>query len=66
MMDGFHMTKAAMRCLEKYLKECDVENTLNELGALGQNVVKAAFSATHYVRSLRGLIRIEEPFDLIK
>ena len=64
MMGGFHMAKAAMRCLGKYLKGCGIEDT-HELEAFGQKVVETVFGATHYIRSLRGLM-IEQPFDAMK
>ena len=51
-MGGFHMAKATMRSIGKYVKVSGIENAVIESGAFGQKVIEVLLGATYYVGSL--------------
>ena len=49
MINGFHVAKATMHSLGKYLQGCGFKDALTELGGFGQKVVEAVFGTIHNV-----------------
>ena len=54
MLGGFHMAKALLHCIGKYVKHTGLVDALTETEAFGIKVVESVVAGTHYVRSVRG------------
>ena len=55
MLGGFHMTKAPLHCIGKFVKINGLFDTLIETGTFGVKTAKAVAGGTHYVRSFLGM-----------
>ena len=51
---GFHMAKALIHCIGKYLKHTGLVDILIQTDTFGIKVVEAVVAGTYYVRSVRG------------
>ena len=54
MLGGFHMAKALLHCIGKYLKHIDLVHILIQADTFGIKVVEAVVAGTHHVRSVPG------------
>ena len=52
MLGGFHMAKALLHCIGKYLKHTSLVDILIQTDTFSIKVVEAVVAGTHYVRSL--------------
>ena len=52
MFGGFHMAKALLHCIGKYLKRTGLVDILIQIDKFGIKVVEAVVVGTHYVRSV--------------
>ena len=59
-LGSFHMTKVALGCVGKYLKNSGAEGIFIESGTFGVNVVESVMNGRHYSRSLKGLQLLKE------
>ena len=66
LMGGFHMAKATMHCLGKFLKGCGIEDALVETKAFGLKVIESVLGGSNYVRALRGLLIVAEAVESMK
>ena len=66
MMGGFHMAKAAMHCIGKYLKGCGIEDAFVETETFGIKVAESVIQGSHYVRAFRGLLIAAEAVESMK
>ena len=60
LLGGFHMCKATLRCVGKYLKGSGIDDGLIESGLFGVKILEQVLSRSHYMRSLFGFLVIEE------
>ena len=65
-MGGFHMAKAAMHCVGKYLRGSGIEDALVETEAFRLKVVQSVMEGSHYVRAFRGLLIAAEAVKSMK
>ena len=66
MMGGFHMAKAAMHCIGKYLKGCGIEDAFVETETFGIKVTESVIEGSNYVRAFRGLLITAEAIESMK
>ena len=66
MMGGFHMAKAAMHCIGKYLKRCGIEDAFVETETFGSKVAESVIEASNYVCAFRGLLITAEAIESMK
>ena len=52
-LGGFHMAKALLHCIGKYLKHTGLVDILIQTDTFGIKVVEAVVAGTHYIRSVR-------------
>ena len=60
LLGSFHIIKAVMGAIGKYMTGSGAETALVEAQVFGQKVVKSMFDGSHYVRSLKGLTMLSE------
>ena len=65
-MGGFHMAKAAMLCVGKYLRGSGIEDAFVETEAFRLKVVQSVMEGSHYVRAFRGLLIAAEAVKSMK
>ena len=66
MMGGFHMAKAAMHCIGKYLKGCGIEDAFVETETFGIKVAESVIEGSNYVRAFCGLLITAEAVESMK
>ena len=66
MMGGFHMSKAAMHCIGKFLKGCGIEDALVETKAFGLKLIESVLGGSNNVHTLRGLLIVAEAVESMK
>ena len=54
MMGGFHIAKATMHCVGKYLRVSGMEDAFEETETFEVKVTQSVIEGSHYVRTLRG------------
>lgn len=59
-MGGFHLTKIALACVGKYIKECGADSIFIESSVFGISTTESVLNGTHYYRSLKGMILLCE------
>ena len=63
MTGGFHMAKAAMHCVGKYLRGSGKEDAFVETETFGLKVAQSVIEGSHYVRAFRGLLIAAEAVE---
>ena len=63
MMGNFHLAKAVEHCIGKFLKGSGFNDALVESQVFSLKTVEAVMAGTHYVRSLHGLLIIQETIE---
>ena len=66
MMGGFHMAKAAMHCVGKYLRSTGMEDAFLETETFGLKVAQSVMEGSHYFRAFRGLLIAAEAVESMK
>ena len=66
MMGGFHMPKAAMYCVGKYLRGSGMEDAFVETETFGLKVAQSVMEGSQYVRAFRGLLIAAEALESMK
>ena len=66
MMGGFHMAKAAVHCVGKYLRRSEMEDAFVETKTFGLKVAQSVIKGSHYVRAFRGLLIAAEAVESMK
>ena len=66
MMGGFHMAKAVMHCVGKYLGGSGMEDAFVETETFGLKVAESVSKGSHYVRAFRGLLVAAEAVESMK
>ena len=56
MLGGFHMAKALLHCIGKFIKINRLFDTLIETVTFGVKTAEEVAGGTHYVRSFRGML----------
>ena len=64
-MGPFHWTKILLRCQGRLLRGSGIDDGLVECGVFGPGVKDSVLNGSHYVRSLTGMLIIEDviPFS---
>lgn len=60
MLGMFHFAKVVLRCAGRYLTGCGIDDAFLETGVFGSNTLHTVLNATHYARSLHGMLIVEE------
>ena len=55
-MGRFHMAKAAIHCVGKYLRGSDMKDAFVETELFGLKVAQSVMEGSQYVRAVRGLL----------
>ena len=63
MIGNFHLAKAVEHCIGKFLEGSGFNDALVESQVFGLKTVEAVMAGTHYVRSLHGLLIIQETIE---
>ena len=63
MMGNFHLAKTVEHCIGKFLKGSGFNDALVESQVFSLKTVEAVMAGTHYVRSLHGLLIIQETIE---
>ena len=54
MLGGFHMVKAALHAIGKYVKGSGLDDILKYTNVYGPKALESVIAETHYARSFRG------------
>ena len=60
MLGGFHMIKAALRCIGTYLTGSGIEDALIETGIFGVKTLEQVLTGKNYARAIYSMLVIEE------
>ena len=63
MIGGFHLLKAGLACVGKYMRNSGIENLLVESRIFGENVVEQVLLGKNYSRSMQGFLLIAEVLE---
>ena len=63
MLGDFHLLKAGLACVGKYLRDSGIEHLLIESRIFGSNVVEQVFLGSNYSRSIKGFFLIAEVLE---
>ena len=66
MMGGFHMAKATVHCVGKYLRGNGMGDAFVETETFGLKVAQSVIEGSHYVRVFRGLLIAAEAVESMK
>ena len=66
MMGSFHMAKAAMHCVGKYLRGSGMEDAFVETETFELKVAQSVKEESHYARAFRGLLIAAEAVESMK
>ena len=66
MLGGFHMAKALLHCIGKFIKINCLFDTLIETVTFGIETAEEVAGSTHYVRSFRGMLILSEALLKLK
>ena len=53
-------------CIGKYIRGSDFDDNLVETQVFGKKVIEQVLNGTHYIRSLRAILILEESIDRLK
>lgn len=65
-MGSFHMTKVALGCIGKFLKDSGAQTIFVESTMFGPNVVESVLSGSNYVRSFKGMQCLKEALERLQ
>ena len=60
------VTKAVEHCLGKLIRDCGLDDALVESKAFGPKIIDSVLNGSHYDRSLRGFLLIEDTIETLK
>lgn len=66
MLGDFHLTKIAMSCIGKYLRESGIQNVLVETEAYGINTSEQVLNASNYARAVKGFLMLGEALQRLQ
>ena len=66
LLGGFHIAKAAQHSIGKLIKHTGLDDALVKTGAFGIKIIESVTSRSHYDRSLRGLLILEDAVEALK
>ena len=66
MLGGFHMVKALLHCIGKFIKINRLFDTLIETVTFGIKTAEEVAGGTHYVRSFCGMLILSEALLKLK
>ena len=66
MLGGFHMAKALLHCIGKFIKINGLFDTFIETRTFGVKTAEEVAGGTHYVRSFRGMLILSEALLKLK
>ena len=60
------MTKSVEHCLGKLIRDCGLDDALIKSKAFGPKIIDSVLNGSHYDRSLRGFLLIEDTIETLK